>query len=71
MTGRTLGLGRGVLSKILNEQRGFGSGFILRVMRGLQIKPHPLVDTDPEGMYMVPGVPGQNGWPGRGKKGDD
>jgi hypothetical protein len=55
--GRRLNVRPGTLSKILTEQRGFGSGFILRVMRGFTIPAKLLIDEDPPDRFMAPGVP--------------
>jgi len=55
--GRKLGLGDGTLSRILNEERGFGSGFLLRVQRKLTIPSKLLLEEDPERVYMKVGVP--------------
>lgn len=52
-----LGLGRGVLSKILNEERGFKAGFVLRVLRKLTVPAKILLEEDPEDRFMEPGVP--------------
>ena len=55
--GRRMGLGDGTLSRILNEERGFGSGFILRVQRAFQIPAKLLLEEDPEPRFMAAGVP--------------
>lgn len=55
--GRRLGLGGGTLSRILNEERGFGSGFVLRVLRKLTIPAKILLEEDPSPRFMAPGVP--------------
>lgn len=60
--GRRLGLGDGSLSKILNETRGFGSGFILRVQRAFKIPAKMLIEEDPsDPALLAPGVPGESG----------
>jgi transcriptional regulator with XRE-family HTH domain len=55
--GRRLGLKEGTLSRILSEQRGFGSGFILRTYRALKVKAVNFLESDPPARFMVVGVP--------------
>lgn len=55
--GRKLGLGNGTLSRILSEERGFGSGFILRVQRAWAIPSKLLIEEDPEPRFMACGIP--------------
>lgn len=58
--GRRLGVGEGTLSKILNETRGFGSGFILRVQRAFKIPAKTLLEEDPgDPRLNEPGIPGE------------
>jgi hypothetical protein len=67
--GRRLGLGDGTLSKILNETRGFGSGFILRVQRAFKIPAKMLLEEDPtDPSLLEPGVPGEADRPKRRRK---
>ena len=56
--GRRMRLGGGTLSRILNEERGFGSGFILRVQRAFNIPAKMLLEEDPvDPALSEPGVP--------------
>jgi hypothetical protein len=54
---RRLDLGTGVLSRILNEQRGFGPGLLLKVRREFGIPAKILMEEDPEPQFLVAGVP--------------
>jgi hypothetical protein len=56
--GRRLNVAPGSLSRILNETRGFGPGFILRVQRAFQIPSKMLIEEDPaDPKLLEPGVP--------------
>ncbi len=56
-TGRRLGLGGGTLSKILNGERGFKAGFLLRLQRAFRLPAKMLLEEDPPSEFMRPGVP--------------
>jgi hypothetical protein len=69
--GRKLGVAGGTLSKILNETRGFGSGFILRVQRAWAIPSKMLLEEDPQDpALLAPGVPEPPPRPPRRKRVD-
>ena len=44
---RRLGVNGGTLSRILNEERGFGSGFILKVQRAFSLPAKLLLEEAP------------------------
>jgi transcriptional regulator with XRE-family HTH domain len=56
-TSRRLGIGAGMLSRLLNEQRGFGPGLLLKVRREFGVPAKLLLEEDPEPRFMSSGVP--------------
>lgn len=56
-TSRRLGVGQGMLSRLLNEQRGFGPGLLLKVRREFGIPAKILLEEDPEPRFLAPGIP--------------
>lgn len=52
-----IGLAHGTLSRILNEERGFGAGFVLKVQRAFNIPSKLLLEENPPLKYMQTGIP--------------